>query len=259
MAERRTEDWTPTQAEFDRFAELSGDDNPIHVDPAFAARTRFGRRVAHGMLLYTRAWALMRRAWPGEAHAGQTLMFPNPSFAGEALRLELERQGSIVSVRMRRDADQELTLVGECRLGPHAASGPGGQASEPRLSNDGGSDVLRVGRSASASRTFDARDAATFATLVPAATAGSELAEPLIGALFSDLLGTRLPGPGTNYLKQELEFFAAASYGEALEARVEITRLRPEKHLVDLAASCRRADGTVICRGRSLVMVRDVA
>ena len=38
-----------SQADFDRFARLSGDDNPIHVDPRFAARTRFGRTVAHAL------------------------------------------------------------------------------------------------------------------------------------------------------------------------------------------------------------------
>ena len=36
---------TLTQGDFDAFATLSGDDNPIHVDPAFAARTRFGRTL----------------------------------------------------------------------------------------------------------------------------------------------------------------------------------------------------------------------
>jgi len=53
-------DWTPTQADFDAFAAVSGDDNPIHVDPEFSAHTRFGRTVAHGMLLYSRLWAMVR-------------------------------------------------------------------------------------------------------------------------------------------------------------------------------------------------------
>ena len=43
--------WIPTQEEFDLFARISGDDNPIHVDPEFSARTRFGRTVSHGMLI----------------------------------------------------------------------------------------------------------------------------------------------------------------------------------------------------------------
>ena len=44
---------TFVQADFDAFAELSGDDNPIHVDHEFAANSRFGRTVSHGVLLYT--------------------------------------------------------------------------------------------------------------------------------------------------------------------------------------------------------------
>src|SRR5690606_41700541 len=41
-----------TQRDFDRFASLSRDDNPIHCDPAFASGTHFGATVAHGMFLY---------------------------------------------------------------------------------------------------------------------------------------------------------------------------------------------------------------
>ena len=79
---------TLTQADFDTFARISGDDNPIHVSPVFAARTRFGRTVAHGMLLYSVLWALVQRHRPGARQAAQALMFPNPTFAGEAVIFE---------------------------------------------------------------------------------------------------------------------------------------------------------------------------
>ena len=111
--------WTPSQADFDAFAKLSGDDNPIHVDEAFSAATRFGRTVSHGMLLYTRVFGLLQKHWPGRAHAVQNLMFPNPSFAGEELSFELtptEDGSGVVAVVVRRAADGEATLTGECQL-----------------------------------------------------------------------------------------------------------------------------------------------
>jgi acyl dehydratase len=46
-----------SQSDFDRFAALSGDDNPIHIDPEFSARSKFGRTVAHGMFLYSTVWS----------------------------------------------------------------------------------------------------------------------------------------------------------------------------------------------------------
>lgn len=103
---------TPTQAEFDSFAHVSGDDNPIHVDADFSARTRFGRRVAHGMFLYTLIWARLRTAMPMAAAAMQTLKFPNPAFAGEALRCEAtiepaEGGGALVSTSLLRAQDGE--------------------------------------------------------------------------------------------------------------------------------------------------------
>ena len=39
-----------TKGEVDRFAELTGDFNPIHVDTEYALKTNFGKRVVHGML-----------------------------------------------------------------------------------------------------------------------------------------------------------------------------------------------------------------
>ncbi len=44
---------TLTQAQLHAYADASGDHNPIHVDPAFAATTPFGGTIAHGMLVLT--------------------------------------------------------------------------------------------------------------------------------------------------------------------------------------------------------------
>jgi acyl dehydratase len=87
---------------------------------------------------------------------------------------------------------------------------------------------------------------------------GELVPEPLIGALFSYLLGVKLPGLGTNYLKQETRFPASARIGETLTAKVEITRLRPDKQLVDLATTCNGDDGNLVASGRALVYVGDL-
>ncbi len=85
---------TFTQEDFNRFAGLSGDDNPIHVDPEFAARTRFGRTVCHGMLLYSSICAaLSRELDPAFVQHEQELMFLTPTFAGEEVEIRLEVTG----------------------------------------------------------------------------------------------------------------------------------------------------------------------
>lgn len=112
--------WVPQQEDFDAFANLSGDDNPIHVDPAFSARTRFGRTVSHGMLLYSRAFAHLEQLYPGQRHQLQTLMFPNPSFADEELNFsfaENPEQAGQILIEVKRSADGAVTLSGTCDLG----------------------------------------------------------------------------------------------------------------------------------------------
>ncbi|EAR50098.1 phosphate acetyltransferase [Oceanicola granulosus HTCC2516] len=111
---------------------------------------------------------------------------------------------------------------------------------------------MEIGQSAELRRRIGAAELAGFAALsggpVPRHVPG-----PMLAALVSHLLGVELPGPGTNYLKQDLAFPAPAPPDTELTARVEITRLRPESRLVDLWASCRLPDGTVVCEGRALV------
>ncbi len=81
---------TFTQAEFDAFARLSGDDNPIHVNPEFSARTRFGRTVAHGMLLYSVICGVISRHFPGATQLSQQLKFPAPTYANEPMTIKVQ-------------------------------------------------------------------------------------------------------------------------------------------------------------------------
>ncbi|MCR8724703.1 MaoC family dehydratase [Frigidibacter sp. ROC022] len=114
-----TADWTPTQAEFDAFAAVSGDDNPIHVDADFSARTRFGRTVAHGMLIYSRLWSLLGSACPGLRQLRQELMFPNPCYAGDPVQLSVESLApGRYAMRAARKSDGAELLLGETEVAP---------------------------------------------------------------------------------------------------------------------------------------------
>ena len=73
-----------------KFAEVSGDFNPMHLDDAYAATTRFKRRIAHGMLgaaLISRA--LGTKLGPGGIYLSQTLKFLNPIFIDDEVVIDL--------------------------------------------------------------------------------------------------------------------------------------------------------------------------
>ncbi|MGI9341554.1 MAG: MaoC/PaaZ C-terminal domain-containing protein, partial [Gammaproteobacteria bacterium] len=107
--------------DFDDFAALSGDDNPIHVDPEFSARTRFGRTVSHGMLLYTVLRGLVDRLLPGATQLFQDLKFPAPTYADELMRFSAEVVASdgdtvTIAVNCKRVADDVITCTGRTVL-----------------------------------------------------------------------------------------------------------------------------------------------
>ncbi|WP_227011414.1 hypothetical protein [Alkalilimnicola sp. S0819] len=123
---------------------------------------------------------------------------------------------------------------------------------------------MSVGMSASTTRTFSDDDRRAYLALSGASGDDREGAkhrvpEALIGGMFSYILGTELPGFGTNYLKQRMEYRQPAFYGEALTATVTITRLREDKNLVNLETVCRNAAGDMLVTGEALVLAKDVA
>jgi len=92
-----------SQADFDLFARLSGDNNPIHTDTDFSHDTRFGRTVAHGLLLCSVLRGLIDRLKPGSRLSEQAVMFPAPTYANEQMQFSVTVMGS-------RDDETELQL-----------------------------------------------------------------------------------------------------------------------------------------------------
>jgi 3-hydroxybutyryl-CoA dehydratase len=81
----------------DGFAELTGDDNPVHLDEAYAATTPFGRCIAHGMLAGGVISTVLAKDLPGPGtiYLGQNLKFSAPIFVGDTLTITV----SVVGLR----------------------------------------------------------------------------------------------------------------------------------------------------------------
>lgn len=123
--------------------------------------------------------------------------------------------------------------------------------------------ALRIGDSASRTRTFGREDMAEYRSLsgdsgLRFGSGEAGVPGPLLAGMISDLLGTRLPGLGTQWMKQSLEYAGTASIGAEVVATVTIVRMVPEKGLVYLYSSC-RCRGTTVASGRTLVLVGNLA
>ena len=80
-----------TNQEVEAFAAISGDHNPLHLDPEYAATTAFGECIAHGMLtgaLISAAIA-MQLPGPGSVYLSQNIQFRAPVMLGDTLTVTL--------------------------------------------------------------------------------------------------------------------------------------------------------------------------
>ena len=103
------------------FAELTGDTNPVHLDDAYAAGTRFGRRIAHGMIAAGLISATLANdlPGPGTVYLSQTLQFKGPVYPGDTITATVEVKtlrpdkpivtlGTVCTTH-----DEQVVLVGE--------------------------------------------------------------------------------------------------------------------------------------------------
>ena len=76
----------------------------------------------------------------------------------------------------------------------------------------------------------------------------------LSAGFISAILGTKLPGPGTIYLRQELNFLAPVLFGDTITARAEAVEVITEKNRVRFKTTCRNQDGKIVLDGEAVVM-----
>lgn len=90
---------TFTESDVHTFAKISGDHNPIHVDAEFAATTRFGRQLVHGLLTAGMISAVlgMQLPGPGCIYLKQELNFRAPVFFGDTIT------ATVTVIKVRED------------------------------------------------------------------------------------------------------------------------------------------------------------
>jgi 3-hydroxybutyryl-CoA dehydratase len=73
------------------FADLSGDNNPVHIDEDYAKRSRYKKRIAHGLLSSSLFSALFGTRIPGEGcvYVSQKLNFKRPVYIGDTVIAEI--------------------------------------------------------------------------------------------------------------------------------------------------------------------------
>jgi acyl dehydratase len=83
---------TVTDDDLRAYAGITGDYNPLHFDDAFAAGTRFGRRVAQGGIAagLLNALVAMDLPGPGTVFMNQTLTYRAPTYVGDTLTARVE-------------------------------------------------------------------------------------------------------------------------------------------------------------------------
>ena len=102
------------------FAQLTGDRNPIHLSEHFAAKTSFGRRIAHGLYTASLISAVLgtRLPGPGAVYISQTLNFRAPVKIGDTVEVtvtvaELMPEKSRARLACRCEVGGEVVLDGE--------------------------------------------------------------------------------------------------------------------------------------------------
>ena len=105
---------TVTEQDIVTFAAVTGDKNPVHLDAAYAAKTMFKERIAHGMLTagYISAVFGMELPGPGAIYVSQTLNFRGPVKIGDKV-IAMVRVAELIAAKRRARFDCVCSVDGK--------------------------------------------------------------------------------------------------------------------------------------------------
>ena len=129
--------------------------------------------------------------------------------------------------------------------------------------------MVKIGDHASMMKTFTDQDVRIFADIsgdknpihldseyAASTQFGVRLVHGMLTAgLISAILGTQLPGPGSVYIKQTINFRAPVYIGDAITAEVRAKKVRGDKPIATFETVCKKDDGTVVIDGEAVLLL----
>ncbi len=126
---------------------------------------------------------------------------------------------------------------------------------------------IKVGDTASISKQFSSEDVLTFASLstdfnpvhinedyAEHSIFGQRIVHGfLVGSLISATIASKLPGEGSIYLHQDMDFSKPVYLNDIITASVVVSNLRPEKHIVSLETICRNQRDEIVIKGSAVI------
>lgn len=112
-----------SEEEVNQFAQITGDFNPLHCDPAYGKQTKFKKNIAHGMLIASFFSTLVGMYCPGRncLYLSQTLKFRRPVFFGDHLLIKgvvtsKSESVKILTIKMEVIVNKEIAVSGEAKV-----------------------------------------------------------------------------------------------------------------------------------------------
>lgn len=112
------------QKDVDKFAEISGDNNPIHVNAEYAAKTPFGKPIVHGFFAGAVFSKVFGTQWPGEGtiYMFQDMAFRAPVFVEndyvakfEVIEVNEEKHRGVIQCTLE-GSDGKAVIMGQAKL-----------------------------------------------------------------------------------------------------------------------------------------------